>query len=296
MVVLRCPPRFFFNEISAYSHNGIMAKARETKVKIDFNRLMREWQAVSDWFYVGGVGVEELTPRNGMPDLVFTANGSTAHNGRVIIARYRFPERQQESAVYETFFRGRGYEILNDYIPMPEHFYFEGWGDVARFGRNLIFTYGVRSNLEALPLLQNLFPEKHIIAVKLADAERIERGEIERENAMYYHGDLCIFTVPACDSMAWYGDAISQSDRVKLHRIPAETFFFTDREAEAMIANAVACGNRVALPAGPRGEHERFQTWLTSRGCEVSVFETSQSLPAGGTLIGCATQFIEYDA
>ena len=74
-----------------------------------------------------------------------------------------------------------------------------------------------------------------------------------------------------------------------------ETFFFTDGEAEAMIANAVACGNRVALPAGPQGEHERFQKWLISHGCEVSVFETSQSLPAGGTLVGCATQFIEYD-
>ena len=295
MVVLRCSPRFFFNEISEYSHNSVMAKAREAKVKIDLNRLMCEWQAISDWFGAGGISVEELAPHDGMPDLVFTANGATAHNRRVIISRYRFPERRLESAVYEKFFRERDYEILNDHVLFPEHIYFEGWGDVARFGRNLIFTYGVRSNLDALPWLQNLFPEKNIIAVKLADAERIERGEIEREDAMYYHGDLCIFTVPACNSMAWYGDAISQSDRAKLHHIAAETFFFTDREAEAMIANAVACGNRVALPAGPQGEHERFQKWLISRGCEVSIFETSQSLPAGGTLVGCATQFIEYD-
>ena len=55
--------------------------------------------------------------------MVFTANAGLVFNKKVILSRFKHPERQGEEKFFEEWFLDHGYEVLS-----PEN-YFEGAGD-----------------------------------------------------------------------------------------------------------------------------------------------------------------------
>src|SRR4051812_37736722 len=53
-----------------------------------------------------GARVEEIAAVRGLPYLVFPANAAVVLDGRVLLARFRHPERQGEEAVFLSAFQG----------------------------------------------------------------------------------------------------------------------------------------------------------------------------------------------
>ena len=53
-----------------------------------------------------GGAVETVPAVAGLPDLVFPANAAIVLDGRVLLARFRCPERQGEEAVFTRGLRG----------------------------------------------------------------------------------------------------------------------------------------------------------------------------------------------
>src|SRR6478735_5326176 len=51
-----------------------------------------------------GAHVETIEAVKGLPDLVFPANAAVVLDGKVLLARFRFPERQGEEAVFRSAF------------------------------------------------------------------------------------------------------------------------------------------------------------------------------------------------
>src|ERR1044071_5978441 len=81
---------------------------------------------------VGG-RVETIGGVRGLPDLVFPANAAVVLDGRVLMARFRHPERQGEEAVFRAVFqrlKARGVE--HDIVDLPEGLFHEGAGDAIR--------------------------------------------------------------------------------------------------------------------------------------------------------------------
>src|SRR5689334_24130183 len=77
-----------------------------------------------------GGHVETIGAVRGLPDLVFPANAAVVLDGRVLMARFRHPERQGEEAVFRTAFlqlKRRG--LVRDVIDLPDHLFHEGAGD-----------------------------------------------------------------------------------------------------------------------------------------------------------------------
>src|SRR5213078_4210563 len=98
---------------------------------------------------MAGARVETIEAVRGLPDLVFPANAAVVLDGKVLLARFRHPERQGEEAVFRSVFarlKTRG--LVTEVIDLPEGVLQEGAGDcIWDAGRSLFWAgFGPRSS------------------------------------------------------------------------------------------------------------------------------------------------------
>ena len=67
---LMCPPTYF---AVSYAINAWM----DPTVRVDRQRAIEQWSALVAAYRAAGHRVDELTPVDGLPDMVFAANGAT---------------------------------------------------------------------------------------------------------------------------------------------------------------------------------------------------------------------------
>src|ERR1700760_827903 len=99
---LMCPPEYFAVQ---YRINPWMNPGQP----VDARLAMSQWQRLSEAYAGLGHTVATITPEPGLPDMVFAANGATVIGGKVLGARFRYPERQPEAVSYLSWFRSNGY-------------------------------------------------------------------------------------------------------------------------------------------------------------------------------------------
>ena len=88
-----CPPACF--EVG-YTINPWMEPAKWERDAPHLKaKAAAEWQRLRDAYEKAGARVELVEPVPGLPDMVFTANSAVALNRRVLLARFRHPERQE---------------------------------------------------------------------------------------------------------------------------------------------------------------------------------------------------------
>src|SRR5271166_4991739 len=84
-----------------------------------------------------GHDVRTIEPVAGLPDMVFAANGATVVDGKVLGARFRYPQRTREADAYMDWFCASGYTEVRT----PEQVN-EGQGDILFTGSALLAGYG----------------------------------------------------------------------------------------------------------------------------------------------------------
>src|SRR6516164_11321105 len=62
----------------------------------------RQWARLHRTLLDLGADVDLVPPVDGLPDLVFTANAAVVLDRKVLLARFRHPERQREEPLYEA--------------------------------------------------------------------------------------------------------------------------------------------------------------------------------------------------
>ena len=97
-----CPPEHFAVE---YAINPWM----NPTMPVDADRAMSQWQRLHAVFAGLGHTVHFIDPEPGLPDMVFAANGGTVIGGKVLGARFRYPQRAAEGSAYLDWFRRSGY-------------------------------------------------------------------------------------------------------------------------------------------------------------------------------------------
>src|SRR5438270_10826006 len=102
--VLMCPPDYYGIE---YEINPWMSRSRGS----DRERAVEQWNALAGILRGLGVQVELMTPRSGLPDLVFTANAGLIYRDCFYSARFRHPERARESPVFDAWFAEHGFRV-----------------------------------------------------------------------------------------------------------------------------------------------------------------------------------------
>lgn len=248
---LLCPPEHFTVQ---YAINPWMDPDRP----VDTALAMRQWQQLAETFAGLGHTVHTIRPEPGLPDMVFAANGATVIGGKVLGARFRYPQRQPEAAAYLAWFASQGYTQV---APTPT--VNEGEGDIAYAGRAVLVGHGFRTDPAIAAQVSALFGLP-TITLRLVDPR-------------FYHLDTAL-TVLDADTAAYYPAAFDDAGRAALASHFAELIEVKDEDAEVLGLNAISDGRNVVLPAQADG----LAAQLSAAGFTPVRVDLSELLKAGG--------------
>jgi N-dimethylarginine dimethylaminohydrolase len=248
---LMCPPEHF---AVTYAINPWMEPGRPTDAAL----AMRQWARLRQVYFDLGHDVRTIEPVPGLPDMVFAANGGTVVGGKVLGARFCYPQRFAEADAYMDWFRDRGYEEVRT----PEHVH-EGEGDILFTGSTLLAGYGFRSDQAVAAELAGTFGLP-VVSLRLVDPR-------------FYHLDtaLCVLDT---DTAMYYPAAFDDAGRAAIAEQFTELIEAKDEDAEVLGLNAVSDGLHVVLPVQARG----LAAQLSGRGFEPLGVDMSELLKGGG--------------
>src|SRR5882672_5785858 len=228
-----------------------------------------EWTALHRKLITLGGTVEQVPPAPGLPDLVFTANAAVVLDRKVLLARFRHPERRREEPHFETAFRSLQARGLVDVVrTLPEPLVLEGAGDCVWDATRELFWmgYGPRSDAAARRPVEDMFG-REVLALELAD---------ER----FYHMDTALSALPGGEVM-YLPDAFTATGRALIHdRVaPHARIEIAIEDGCRLAANAVCVGRTLIMSdcsAPLRAE-------LEERGYQVVTTPLPSFLRSGGS-------------
>ncbi|HLU72424.1 MAG TPA: amidinotransferase [Nonomuraea sp.] len=247
---LMCPPEHFAVE---YAINPWMDPAAGA----DRALAIRQWEGLKSAYESLGHEVNLIEPIEGLPDMVFAANGALVAGGRVYGARFAFPQRAEEAPAYRRWFAERGYPVHE-----PEHVN-EGEGDFLVLDEVILAGTGFRTRAEAHLEAQE-FLGRPVVSLRLVDPR-------------YYHLDTALFPLDG-RNVAYYPEAFSEGSREVLRRLFPDAVLATAADAAVLGLNAVSDGTHVVINI----EASDLQLELKRRGYEVVPVDLSELRKAGG--------------
>lgn len=207
--------------------------------------------------------VDLVTPQQGWPDMVFTANAGLVLGKNVVLSRFLHKERQGEEPYFKEWFEAQGYTVYE----LPKDLPFEGAGDALldREGRWLWAGYGFRSELDSHPYLAQWL-DIEVVSLRLAD---------ER----FYHLDTC-FCPLSGGYLLYYPAAFdAYSNRlIEMRVAPEKRIAIEEADAVNFACNAVNIDKIVVM----NKTSDSLKAKLAEAG--FTVFETplTEFLKAGG--------------
>jgi N-dimethylarginine dimethylaminohydrolase len=226
----------------------------------------RQWEGLFRALGSNGASVELVEPQDGLPDLVFTANSAVVLDGKALLARFRYPQRQGEEPVYAAAFnalRSRG--LIDEVVTLPEGVMLEGAGDCLWDAHRQLFWMGCgfRTGVEAREVVTAQFGVP-CVALALADPA-------------FYHLDTCFSPLP-CGAVMYYPAAFTTEGLAQIHArvAPTQRIAIAAEDAAHFAANAVNFGRTILLSSCS----ETLRAQLKKRGYTVveaplTVFQRS---------------------
>src|SRR6195952_3622413 len=130
--ILMCRPDYF---TVSYRINPWMHPEDPT----DTSLAVQQWEVLYKSYVELGFDVQLVDPIEGLPDMVYAANGGFVLDNIAYGASFTYPERQPEGPAYMDWFRANGYDVR-----VPENIN-EGEGDFLLVGDVLLAGTGFRS-------------------------------------------------------------------------------------------------------------------------------------------------------
>ncbi len=252
------PPRFFAVD---YAINPWM----DTTTPVDSAVALSQWQRLQDVYLQLGHSVELVAPVPGLPDMVYAANGALIIDGTALVARFKYPQRQQESAAYGAWLQSQGFD------PVYAQHVNEGQGDLLPVGDIILAGYGFRTALRAHSEVAGVF-NRRVISLELIDPR-------------FYHLDTAL-TVLDDTTIAYYPPAFSYVSRAHLKTLFPDAIMVDSADAYAFGLNAVSDGRNVILPAAAAG----FAEQLSGAGFQPIGVEMPELLKGGGSVKCCTLE------
>src|SRR5262245_4824867 len=122
--VLMCAPDAYGLR---YEINPWMSLANQPDVKLAERQWRELYRVLTE---AVGVHVELIPQADNAPDMVFTANAGLVCANRILLSRFRHPQRRVEEGPFRAWFESRVYEAVEP----PAGFNFEGEGDALFAG------------------------------------------------------------------------------------------------------------------------------------------------------------------
>jgi len=252
MAILMCRPEHFGVE---YEINPWM----HVSVKVDHALAESQWTALYGTYQRLGVDIELAEPRQGLPDMVFSANAAAVWNGTAVLSSFRHPERQGEEGYWRHELERRGFAVHS----LPQGVVFEGAGDALFVGDRLFCGYGFRTAREAHAQVGRLLGVD-VVSLELADPR-------------FYHLDTCF--CPLNDRTVLYApDAFTPASARLVRRLVPHVIEVPIDVAAGFACNAMPVDGCVVSSLAAA----RLEAPLADAGFDTIELPMSEFMKSGG--------------
>jgi len=261
---LMCSPAKYLVE---YAINAWM----DTSVPVDTQLAIKQWTVLRDAVVDLGHTVHLLAPQDGLPDMVYAANGAFSVDGVVYGARFKYAQRAAEAVRHRAF-----YEEQPDawrFVPPTETN--EGEGDFTYVpdghGGLILAGYGFRTEIDAHAQAQEVLG-RPVISLRLVDPR-------------FYHLDTALASLDD-GNIIYYPAAFSVSSQTVLRQLFPHAMIATEEDALAFGLNLVSDGRNVLMHT----EATALAARLADAGFRPILVDLSELKKGGGSVKCCMAE------
>jgi N-dimethylarginine dimethylaminohydrolase len=264
---LMCRPEHF---TVSYTINPWMEPANPTDTAL----AVRQWQKLYDTYLELGHEVQLIDPIEGLPDMVYTANGGFIIDNIAYGAKFRFQERVPEGPAFMDWFRDNGFEVVE-----PREVK-EGEGDFLLVGDTILAGTGFRSTGDSHREIGEIFG-KEVVSLTLVDPR-------------FYHLDTAIAVLDPVQgeggvehaNIAYLEHAFdAEGQAVLAERFP-DAIRVSDEDGSVFGLNSASDGLNVIISPRAKG----FEAQLRERGYNPVLVDLSELLLGGGGIKCCTLE------
>lgn len=264
---LMCRPEHF---TVSYTINPWMEPANPT----DTAKAVAQWQTLYDTYVALGHDVHLIDPIDGLPDMVYTANGGFIIDGVAYGAKFRFQERVPEGPAFMDWFRDNGFTVAE---PVEVN---EGEGDFLLVGDTILAGTGFRSTGDSHRELGEVFG-KEVLSLNLVDPR-------------FYHLDTAISVLDPVQgpggveraNIAYLPGAFDEESRRILEERFPDAILVADEDGAVFGLNSASDGYNVIISPRAKG----FEAQLRERGYNPVLVDLSELLLGGGGIKCCTLE------
>jgi arginine dihydrolase len=260
---LMCAPEKFAVE---YAINAWM----DTSVPVDADLAVKQWSMLRDAVVDAGHTVNLLSPGDGLPDMVYAANGAFSVDSIVYGARFKYPQRMAEAAMHRAF-----YEARSEWRFIAPTETNEGEGDFtylpSAHGGLILAGYGFRTDPAAHAEAQEVLG-RPAISLRLVDPR-------------FYHLDTALAALDDAN-IIYYPTAFSASAQAVLRQLFPDAVIATEEDALAFGLNLVSDGRNVFLNTESTALADR----LATLGFHPVLVDLSELKKGGGSVKCCMAE------
>lgn len=233
------------------------------------SRAKKEWEQLVKVLKSLDIAVDIIEQEPDVPDMVFATDQGIVHNHAVLLANFRYSQRQKERIYYREWFRQHGFRLraLSNIFP------FEG-ADTLFFGNTLFVGIGFRASVASCEEL----------ATKLA----VDVIPLRLIDPYFYHLDMAFLPIDH-QTAFYYPGAFSPHSQNLLKRLVPHLYELSKEEAESYAANSFVSGQHIVIA---QGTPVQFKNVLKKLGLKIHEVDITEFKKAGGG-IHCLINVLE---
>ncbi len=256
--VLMCQPEHF--RVS-YRINPWMHPENPT----DTPKALAQWTTLLETYQQLGITVHLIDPVEGLPDMVYAANGGFVVDGIAYSAKFRHSERGPEADHYANWFADYGFASV-DATEVNE-----GEGDFLPVGEIILAAHGFRSDQGSHKELETVFG-KEVVSLKLVRPD-------------FYHLDTALAVLDD-ETISYLPSAFDQQSQKVLADLYPDAIIAEEKDAAWLGLNLFSNGAQVVMATQATG----LANSIRARGFEVFRVDMSELLLGGGGVKCCTLE------
>ena len=256
--VLMCKPDYF---TVVYRINPWMDPALPTDTAL----ALAQWQTLYDTYVGLGHDVQLIDPIDGLPDMVYAANGGFVIDNIAYGARFTYPQRQPEGPAYMDWFGANGFDVRE---PVEVN---EGEGDFLLVGDVILAGTGFRSASNSHEEIGTIYG-RQVITLTLV-------------NPSFYHLDTAIAVLDDTN-IAYLPSAFDEASLEILRARYPDAVIATEEDAAILGLNSYSDGYNVVIASRATD----FEQELRARGYNPIGVDLSELLLGGGGVKCCTLE------
>jgi len=260
--VLMCRPDFF---TVSYRINPWMHPEDPT----DTSLAVTQWETLYAKYLELGYDVQLIDGLEGLPDMVYAANGGFVLDGIAYGAKFQYPERQPEGPAYMEWFAANGFQVAE---PVSTN---EGEGDFLLVGDTIYAGTGFRSDAASHDELRRIYG-REVVTLTLIDPS-------------FYHLDTAFAVLDSNGgpgSVAFLPKAFDAASLDILDSRFPDAIHVNDADAAVLGLNSFSDGKNVIIASRATD----FERQLRERGFTPHGVDLSELLLGGGGVKCCTLE------